>query len=218
MQSFTKIKIRKDNLVMQHLENEILIYDLILNKAFCLNKTSAMVWELCDGSRSIAEISVEMSRRLNELISEDFVLLALDQFRHDGLLENEKELSNYFTNFSRRSIIKKVGFASLVALPIVSSIIAPQAVLAQSGVAAVGQACTLGNPSTCSTANCLNNSGSGICCSAISAQANNPGYIICTSDASAAAFAVRCCSGNASVAVVQACPNVSDTRYTCDSY
>lgn len=31
---------RKANIVLQEFENEILIYDLSINKAFCLNRTS----------------------------------------------------------------------------------------------------------------------------------------------------------------------------------
>jgi hypothetical protein len=35
---------RKSHIVVQYFGNEILIYDLTENKAFCLNETSALVW------------------------------------------------------------------------------------------------------------------------------------------------------------------------------
>jgi hypothetical protein len=48
---------RTKELVVQELKGELLIYDLSTNKAFCLNETSALVWQLCDGKSSISEIS-----------------------------------------------------------------------------------------------------------------------------------------------------------------
>ncbi len=54
---------RKSNIVVQHLKDETLIYDLDRNKAFCLNETVAIVWELCDGDHTVSEMSDEMSKR-----------------------------------------------------------------------------------------------------------------------------------------------------------
>lgn len=208
---------QRNEIVIQEFDNETLIYDLINHKAFCLNQTSAIVWHLCDGKRDVSQIADEMSKKLKNLVSEDLVLLALAELRKENLLEKFEAYDSFFPQPNRREIIKKIGLSSIIALPLVSSLVAPMAISAQSA-AAIGGACTLGTPSTCSTSNCLNSGGSGLCCSTISAQANNPGYTICTADASAAVFSVRCCSGSASVAAVQACPNVGDTRYTCNPY
>jgi hypothetical protein len=41
---------RQNNIVTQEVESELLIYDLVENKAFCLNETSAFVWQNCDGN------------------------------------------------------------------------------------------------------------------------------------------------------------------------
>jgi len=123
-------KARSSNIVVQQLKDEVLIYDLKINKAICLNKTSALVWQLCDGKHTVSEMSDEMGKRLKTLVSEDLVWLALDQFNKDGLLEDSEELNQHFAGFSRREVIRKVGFASVVALPIVSSIVAPDAAMA----------------------------------------------------------------------------------------
>ena len=37
---------RRNDLVVQEMDGEILIYNLTENKAFSLNETSALVWEL----------------------------------------------------------------------------------------------------------------------------------------------------------------------------
>lgn len=128
----TKPKSKTDNLVTMNLENESLIYDLKNNRAYCLNKTSAMVWESCDGKTSTSEISNLLSYKLKTLVSEEFIWLALDELKKNNLLENGEILNNYFPNLSRREIVKKIGLASMVALPIISSIVAPSAVMAVS--------------------------------------------------------------------------------------
>lgn len=123
---------RKSNIVVQDLENEVLIYDLTINKAFCLNETSGLVFALCDGTRTVAEISDEMSKRLKTLVSEDLVYLALNELRKNNLLENSEDLTDHFAGMSRREVVKKVGLASMVALPIIASLVAPSPVMAQS--------------------------------------------------------------------------------------
>lgn len=160
---------RKANIVVQNLESEVLIYDLSINKAYCLNETSAFVFQLCDGTNSVEEISDLMSVKFKTLISEELVQFALEGLRKDNLLENGVELPNYFAGLNRREIIKKIGFASMVALPIVASIIAPTAVNAASCISLNG-ACTPGpgNGGCCTDSLCT---GLNICtCSCV-----NPG-------------------------------------------
>jgi hypothetical protein len=136
---------RKDNLVVQEIDGEVLIYDLTENKAFCLNETSALVWQACDGTKSAAEISQFISQKLNLPANEDLVWFAVDQLKKEKLIENKNDLPDNFAGMSRREVIKKVGLGSMIALPIVASMIAPSAVLAQSCTgsgAGLGGSCT----------------------------------------------------------------------------
>lgn len=135
---------RKDNLVVQEVNGEVLIYDLAKNKAFCLNESSAMIWALCDGTKSAKEISQELSLNFKVPINEELVWLALERFKKENLFENADELSNDFKGFSRREAIRKVGLGSMIALPVVSAIIVPTAVSAQSCTAA-GSPCSPSN-------------------------------------------------------------------------
>ncbi len=210
---------RRDKIVTQDMATETLIYDLEANKAFCLNETSTLVWQLSDGQHTVSQISDEMSKQMKNLVSEDVVWLALTQLNKDGLLENGDKLDFPFSGLSRREVIKRVGFASVITLPVVSSLVAPQAAMSQS-LSPNGDACTIGNPSTCASNNCLNaGMGMGICCDAGSSQANNPGYTICTTDPTAADFDFRCCSGSASPGTGACPPSPSPTtRYVCDPY
>lgn len=152
--------VKKENIVVQELDNEILIYDLIDNKAFCLNEASAIIWQLCDGTKTVSEISQTAGKKLNSKISEDFVWLALDQFKKDKLIATEYE--SVFQGMSRREVIRKVGFASMVALPIVASMIAPTSANAASTCVCMTPGDCLVQTTCPSTVNC---NGSGTCAS-----------------------------------------------------
>jgi hypothetical protein len=116
---------RKSDLIVQEHDKEILIYDLQTNQAFCLNETSSNIWRACDGTRSIAEIA-------NSHGGEDVVWLALRDLKENRLLEDSTEIPNRFHGMSRREVIKKVGLGTMVALPVIASLIAPTAAHAAS--------------------------------------------------------------------------------------
>lgn len=151
----TKPVSRKANVVVQESGNEVLIYDLIENRAFNLNETSAFVWQACDGNNTVGDIANQISRKMKSPINEDFVWLALQQLKKENLIENDLESAMPFDGLSRREVIRRVGFASMVALPIVSSLIAPTAIQAGSNCgAATGRA----NGCVCQgAANCASN-------------------------------------------------------------
>lgn len=119
---------RKEGLVIQETPDELLVYDLNTNKAHCLNQTAAFVWKSCDGKNSVSEITNLFKRETGEEVKEDLVRLAIDQLSGKDLLEGEIALS--FGGQSRRQVIKKIGLATVVALPLISSLAAPTSVLA----------------------------------------------------------------------------------------
>lgn len=139
---------RKANLVVRELENEVLLYDLKNHKAYSLNQTSALVYQLCDGTNSVAEIRELMSKELKTLVSEDFVWLALKELKRQNLLENGEDFSAQVGGFSRRELLKKARATSMAMLPVIVSIVAPQAVMAASCVV-VSQNCSPPNGLTC---------------------------------------------------------------------
>lgn len=146
---------RQTHIVVQELEKELLIYDLRTNKAYCLNQTVALVFELSDGTKTALEISNSMSKKLGTTVGEDFVWLALQELEKDNLMEKGKELSDHFAGVSRREIIKKVGLASMVALPVIASVIAPSAAAAQSLLPLLSRCST---PGQCASGNCASTS------------------------------------------------------------
>ena len=123
---------RQEELVVQELINEVLIYDLKVDKAYCLNETSALVWKLCDGTRSVTEITRFIAGSVDYPVTEDLVWLALDQLKKENLLANGDEIASHFKGVSRRAVIRKVGLTSMITLPLISSLTAPTAASAQS--------------------------------------------------------------------------------------
>ncbi len=156
-------KARKKDLVVQELAGELLVYDLNSDKANCLSKSSALIWQACNGKRTIREIAEDVEESLGGPVSDDFVLFAIEQLNKADLLEVQDEYSNAFEGMSRRDVIKRVGLASAIALPIVSSLTAPMAVHAIScppagtGMADIpaGSGCPCVQPQDCSGGACM---------------------------------------------------------------
>jgi hypothetical protein len=123
---------RTDNLVVQELKDEVLIYDLKINKALCLNHTSALVWNLCDGKKSITEIKQAVSQKLKAPVKDEIIWLALERLSEQNLLVSQINTQHIYQGMSRREVVKRIGIASAVSLPVVSAIIAPTAISAQS--------------------------------------------------------------------------------------
>src|SRR6476469_440722 len=133
---------RQNGLVVQEMPDEVLVYDLNSNKAHCLNQSAAFVWKSCDGTNSVEDIVRQFESNGSGKVSEDFVWLAIDQLNENGLLEGK--VAPRFAGQSRRQVLKTIGLASMVALPVIASLVAPQ-----NALGAVSCACT--TPQTCQT-------------------------------------------------------------------
>lgn len=119
---------RKEGLVIQEMPDEVLVYDLNTNKAHCLNQTAAFVWKSCNGRNSVADITKLVGDDSGNAVPEDLVWLAIDQLSEKNLLANN--LKADFNGSTRREVIKKIGLAAVIGIPIVASLTAPTSVLA----------------------------------------------------------------------------------------
>ncbi|MEZ5344815.1 MAG: PqqD family protein [Pyrinomonadaceae bacterium] len=213
MKNTQPVSARREQLVVQKIGDETLVYDLITNKAVCLNSTSALIWNLCDGKRSVTEIADEFTLRANIRISRDLVLLALSQLSGENLLEDKGPEAENHSATSRRELIRKAGFGTLAALPMIYSLVAPKAALAQSGALAIGAACAV--PGACMSGNCLNST----CCSATSTNSNGAGEFIGCNQSPAACSAAAttfCCSGTAANTTGFSFCTAAETECTCN--
>ncbi len=121
---------RRDGLIVQHIYQETLVYDTTRNEARLLNHTASLVWKQCDGKTSPSQMTAELSKELDAAVPEQIVWLALEQLDQYALLQERLVKPTTIAQFSRRKLLQ-AGLA-LSLLPLVTSILAPTAVQAQS--------------------------------------------------------------------------------------
>ena len=102
--------------------DELLVYDQQRNVGHCLNATAAEAWKLCDGKRSTSELAKILTRQLSAPVDEPVVLLALEELSKARLLV---EVEKPVRRTSRRAAIRAIGIAGAIALPLVTSLVAP---------------------------------------------------------------------------------------------
>ncbi len=121
-------KARKNGLVIQETGDEVLVYDVDTNRAHCLNRTAAFVWKSCDGRNSVPQIAALLGKEFANDVDEDLVWLAIDQLTNESLLESGMKLER--GGLSRRDVIRKIGLAAAVTLPVVAMLSFPNGALA----------------------------------------------------------------------------------------
>lgn len=120
-------KARTADILEQEAGRELMIYDLRIDKAYNLNETLTIIYKACNGKTSFNEVNRAFK------FTDDLIYLALDKLHRENLLTNYESCK--FKNLSRREIIKKIGLVSMIALPVITGLVAPPAAAAQSGSA-----------------------------------------------------------------------------------
>src|SRR5256714_3619739 len=122
-------KVRAAGLVVERVEGEVLVYDRERDKAHRLNETAALVFDHCDGDCDVQELAARLSAQTGRPIGEDIVERALIRLGDEHLLEDPVSTRPGSRDWSRRKMVRKVAMttAAAVALPAVTSIVAPAA-------------------------------------------------------------------------------------------
>lgn len=188
---------RTENIVVRNLKDEVLIYDLATDRALCLNRTAGRIFECCDGRRTFEDLKREFQ------FTDDLIYLSLDELRKHQLIADE--YVSPLAGMSRREAVRRVGLATMTALPVVIRLTAPAAAEAASNQAraANGQTCSTaqsGSSRQCLSGYCAQTTdGSLRCCTKVSSEAGSPyppleilGGPESTCNQRTAAF---CCSG-----------------------
>ncbi|HEX8293427.1 MAG TPA: PqqD family protein [Pyrinomonadaceae bacterium] len=123
---------KRSKLVVRELADETLVYEVEGHRAHCLNRTAALVWGLCDGRNTVPRIAEKVGERLSARVPEEVVRLALEQLADRELLAAGEAIPAAGNAVSRRAMMRRLGLAAAVALPLVTSIISPTPVMAQS--------------------------------------------------------------------------------------
>lgn len=149
---------RRENLIVEKLSDEVLVYDLVSDKAHCLNRTAALIWQHCDGEKSEGDIAALIQDELKTPMSAQVVTLGLEELAGYNLLKEEASALPR-QRVSRRRLVQHLGLTAAIALPVIMSIVVPAAAGAGSAAdpcianpRAVG--CPCNSDADCDSANC----------------------------------------------------------------
>jgi hypothetical protein len=117
---------------VQQIGTETLIYDERRHRAFCLNESSSVVWQLADGERTVAQISAAASAQIKTPVSEDLVMFAIAELRKDGLVE-PAPVEEGSPAISRRVLLRRLGESGALLIPMIAAVLAPTAAQAYNG-------------------------------------------------------------------------------------
>jgi hypothetical protein len=142
---------RSEGLLIKELPDEVLVYDLESHKAHCLNEAAALIWKQCDGHTTVKQLAGILQTRYETSVDEDVVRFGLDQLGKAKLLEERSNVARQGApGMSRRQLISRVGLAAVLAVPLITSIVAPTAL---AGTSCVGKPCLVN--SDCTAIGCL---------------------------------------------------------------
>lgn len=153
---------RTSDLVVKGVGEELLVYDLARHRAHSLNRVAAAVWRACDGTRGVAALGQAAARESGQAVPVDAVRYALQSLGRAQLMEGPVAEGG----LTRREVMARLGTAAAVALPLVTTIIAPTSAQAAS--------CLVENEGPCVTASqcCANGCGGANCICAFSKDKN----------------------------------------------
>lgn len=140
---------------------ETLVYDRERDEAHCLNAMAARVWAQCDGKTTIAEMTRLLEVEMKTPVPDEVVWFALEQLRKTHLLQGPWARPAQVEQMSRRIMVRRLGIAAAVTVPLVTSIVAPTAVAAASCLPA-GTPCT--SDAQCCSGGCVDNGRGGFQC------------------------------------------------------
>lgn len=122
---------RTDDVLVEDVDGETLVYDLESHDAHCLNPTAALVWRRCDGRTTVRDM-VPLLAQVGLPEDESLVWMALNRLEKAGLI-GSVEIPEPKSAFSRKEVLRVLGTAAIaVLLPVVTSVVAPTAAAAAS--------------------------------------------------------------------------------------
>lgn len=110
--------------LVRRLGTELLVVNTEVSKAHCLNEIAGQIWLSCDGQNSVSQIARVLTKERGVHIDENTVWLALKQLRKERLLVHSPILPEEIA-VSRRKLLRTMGAAAALALPVVTSIVIP---------------------------------------------------------------------------------------------
>ena len=118
---------RNDDLEIVELPEETLVYDLTRYKAYCLNRTAALVWKGCDGRTTTGEMAYILQAETGMRGDDEMIAYALEQLGKAGLLAGPLPAIGGGGRLARRDFLLRLALfgAGVALLPTVASVLAP---------------------------------------------------------------------------------------------
>jgi hypothetical protein len=166
---------RSEDLIVQEVDNEVLVYDELYARAHCLSADAARVWRACDGEATETDLEAQLG------LSSETVIKALAELEEKELLSAGPVLNG--NGATRREFGMKAAKLGGVALatPMIFSIVAPTAHAAATPTEAQ---CNYYSGSSCDA--CSGICGCCCCCQGCSTATGAPACKMCS--------AIRTCS------------------------
>lgn len=121
---------RTEDLKISDVKAELIVYDLLRHHIHHLNPLVSVVWKLCDGKHSVADIQREVMSIPSLSAESDLVWMALRELADAHLLIAPFSPEGPELSFSRRKALKRTTLAAAGSL--IVSISAPLAATADS--------------------------------------------------------------------------------------
>lgn len=116
---------RRENLIVQPVDGELILYDSQRDAAHLLNTTAMLVWQHCDGSQSVQEIAQSVAAEAHAPVDESAVWYALEQLERDHLLDGAGAVGFLpMPSLTRREFLKKTALAA-AAVPVIKTLQVP---------------------------------------------------------------------------------------------
>jgi len=116
----------RDDVIVERLPGELLVYDESRDTAHCLSDAAAAVFEHCDGTHTPPALAALAAQRLGRAFDEHELDAVLAQLRSNALLDGEPAADG----MSRRNVMLTGG--GVLAASLITTILAPLPAAAQS--------------------------------------------------------------------------------------
>ncbi len=122
---------RRNDLLVESVLAETVIYDAFTHRVHCLNPTASIVWKHCDGKTRIEELAARVGAELSAPCDQSSIEIALQQLSEADLLVKPIKASRSRKELSRRDLLRHTRTAAIL-LPFVVSVLAPTPAMAVS--------------------------------------------------------------------------------------
>ena len=113
----------RDSLLLQNVGDQLVVCDPARKSLHVLSRSAALVWQHCDGHHDVAELAAVVGRELGTAVSDDVILLALQQLEEAELLKTPPLSASRPPSVTRREMVGRAlaGLAAGVMMPVVTS-------------------------------------------------------------------------------------------------